>query len=136
MGVFQSGINNILGQAASIGSKVAKAQAQKQADIKLANEKLDIAQNMAVGYDEVTAQAIQNQKTLGLKEHNKKPRGVQQKAYDRRMANVNAMQEIREKFIQNKEYRDRILNSSREALAATLKPQINKKLEDKSNGQK
>ena len=134
MGIFQSGINNILGQAATVTSKV-KAYSDKKAEIKAkeaediasANKKLDTAELMAVGYSETQAAAKLNQRAMGLEEYSKKPRGVQQKAFDRRMANLQAMQEIRQKWSQNKDFRDRINKSSSSQLAATLKPTIDKK---------
>lgn len=134
MGVFQSGINNILGQTAAVTAKVkdyrdkqAAIKEKEQKDIAAANEKLDIAEQMAVGYSEEQAHAKINQRAMGLAEYNKKPRGVQQKTFERRQANLQAMREIREKWTQNKEFRERINKSSNTNLAATLKPTIDKK---------
>lgn len=147
MGKIQSAINDILGEAASItqatvkgveqGQKVeakkAEAAIQEQKDIATATEKLDAASLMAVGYSQKQAKSIMNQRALGLEEYNKKPRGVGQKTFERRMANLEAMKEIRNKYAQNQAYRNRILKASPSEIATTLKPTIDKK-EVKKNG--
>ena len=145
MGTFQSGINNILGAVAGTTALVsgqiqknkeikaeelkAKKEAEdaEQADIKEANEKLADARMMAVGYSAQDIRKQKAEKTLGLENPLKMPRGVQKRAFDRRMANAIAMEEIHSKYAQNKEFRDKIRGLKSKDIAKAIKPEINKK---------
>ena len=143
MGTFQSAINNILGASAvaattvkaSIDKKAAnEAQAleakkkeaeAEQKEIKEASDKMSDARLMAVGYSEDELQKKKASSALGL-EDSKLPKHIKQKTFDRRMANAIAMEEIHNKYVQDKEFRDKIANLKPQDIAKAIKPEINK----------
>lgn len=156
MGVFQSGINRILAEGAIVATTVSKgiqtkkeatakaeadktaqaqaeleagkkAQEQEQADIKSAEAKMKDAKRMALGYSKKDIEAMNIRESLGLKATGKNPRGVSNKAFDRRQANLMAQEEIYNKWIQNKESRERILNSKTSDIAEAIRPDIRSK---------
>lgn len=157
MGVFQKGINNILAEAA-IGATLAKDTIQKNEEKKLAankaeseakqaeaesinmaQETLNDALQMSIGY---TAKDVRKQKAgkaLGLPDTGKMPRGVSKATFDRRSSNAKAMQEILNKYVQNKDFRERISKYSAKDISAALNPQIrtrkSKGIEVKTNAE-
>lgn len=142
MGTFQSGINNILGATALAATTVKdtvdknKAIAEQESqDISEAQSKLKEAREMAIGYSEAEIKRKQASEALGI-EDTKLPKSIKQKTYDRRYANAKAMEEIHNKYVQNKEFRERIKNLSSKDLAKAIKPDINKRLGGNTNGRK
>lgn len=142
---FQSAINNILGTAAgatiaakSYGDKKAKeaeaekkagieAQAQEKADIEEAQKKMSDATQMAIGYKQEDLDKREAAEAMGIQLPQKNPRGVSNATYERRVGNAKAMEEIQARYIQNKEFRERLKGIKTKALAAALKTEINKK---------
>lgn len=142
---FQSAINNILGTAAgatiaakSYKDKKAKeaeaekkagieAQAQEKADIEEAQKKMSDATQMAIGYKQEDLDKREAAEAMGIQLPQKNPRGVSNATYERRVGNAKAMEEIQARYIQNKEFRERLKNIKTKALAAALKTEINKK---------
>lgn len=152
MASIQSAINNILISSAvgatavekSIGASEAKKEAEVKAqaemkkakkeekeaekkDIQETQQKLADARQMAIGYTQADINKQKAQKALGVTSPLKKPRGVGQVTYDRRMANAMAMEEIQNKYAQNADFRERIRGIKPKALAQAMKPEINKK---------
>lgn len=145
MGVFQKGINNILAEFA-VGATLAKDTIQKEQQAKteaqekeiaakkaeeeslrMAQETVNDALQMSIGY---TAKDITKQKAskdLGLETKNKMPRGVSKATFDRRSSNAKSMQEILNKYIQNKDFRERISKYSAKDLSAALNAEIRTK---------
>lgn len=165
MGVFQSGINRILAEGAVVATTVAKdvqtkkeatakaeaektaqaqaeleagkkAQEQEQADIKSAEAKMKDAKRMALGYSKKDIEAMNIRESLGLEATGKNPRGVSNKAFDRRQANLQAQEEIYNKWIQNKESRDRILNAKSSDIAKAISPEVRSRKTPKKGGVK
>lgn len=157
MGVFQKGINNILAEAA-IGATLAKDTIQKNQEKKLAADKaeaeakqaeaesinmaqetLNDALQMSIGYTAKDVTKQKASKALGLPDTGKMPRGVSKATFDRRSSNAKAMQEILNKYVQNKDFRERISKYSAKDISAALNPQIrtrkSKRIEVKPNGE-
>lgn len=135
---FQSNINNLLTQAA-IGGRALK-YAAKEAETAKASEaaakeaeqqqiadtetKIDEAIKMSLGYTQGDIRKQAASKELGINIPQKNPRGVSQKAFERRQANAMAMKEILTKYSQEKEWRYRLEKFSTKELSATLNPGI------------
>ena len=146
---FQSNINNLLTQAA-IGGRALKfaakeataakaseaaAKEAEQKELELAKEaeqkqiadteaKIDEAIKMSLGYNQGEIRKQAASKELGINIPQKNPRGVSQKAFERRQANAMAMKEILTKYSQEKDWRDRLEKFSTKELSATLNPSI------------
>lgn len=145
MGTIQSGINNILGAVAAAtvaasSSKEKKAEEAKklqekdiaeaqaeQESIAATQKKLEQANQMALGYTQADLDKREAAKALGIELPNKNPRGVSNATLARRMGNLKAMEEIQAKYIQNKEFRERLANIKAKSVAAAIKTNINKK---------
>lgn len=157
MGVFQKGINNILAEAA-VGATIAKDSIQKDKalkaeavekenaakqaeaeDLAKAQETVNDALQMSIGYTEKDVRKQKASKALGLPDTGKMPRGVSKATFDRRSSNAKAMQEILNKYVQNKDFRERISKYSAKDISAALNPQIRtrkaKGIEVKPNGE-
>ena len=145
MGVFQKGINNILAEAA-IGATLAKDSIQKdkalkvqaeeqeaaakqaeEESIKLAQSTLDDALQMSIGYSQKEITKQKAGKALGLEDKGKMPRGVSKATFDRRSSNAKAMQEILNKYVQNKDFRERISKYTAKDLSMALNAEIRAK---------
>ena len=145
MGVFQKGINNILAEAA-IGATLAKDSIQKdkalkvqaeeqeaaakqaeEESIKLAQSTLDDALQMSIGYSQKEITKQKAGKALGLEDKGKMPRGVSKATFDRRSSNAKAMQEILNKYVQNKDFRERISKYTAKDLSIALNAEIRAK---------
>ena len=153
MGVFQSGINNILAQA-GVATKFAsdtirenkKAQMEEQkaeADKKMAEakeveakqkaeqesiietqNKINEAIQMSIGYSPKELKTQQARESMGLSPTGKNPRGVSNKTFERRSANAQAMQGILTKYVQNAEFRDRLKNLKAKEISQALNKEI------------
>lgn len=142
MGVFQKGINNILAEAA-IGATLAKDSIQKdkalkaeaeekelaakkaeEESIKLAQSTVDDAIQMSIGYSQKEITKQKAGKALGLEDKGKMPRGVSKATFDRRSSNAKAMQEILNKYVQNKDFRERISKYTAKDLSMALNAEI------------
>lgn len=142
MGVFQKGINNLLGEVAVVSkvagdelkkAKIEKANKEKaemeeqkatEESIKETTNAINDALQMSVGY---TAQDLQKQKAredLGLPSTGKMPRGVSKQTYERRMANAEAQRKILTQFVQDKDFRERISKYSTKDLSGALNPEV------------
>ena len=142
MGVFQKGINNLLGEVAVVSkvagdelkkTKIEKANKEKaemeeqkatEESIKETTNAINDALQMSVGY---TAQDLQKQKAredLGLPSTGKMPRGVSKQTYERRMANAEAQRKILTQFVQDKDFRERISKYSTKDLSGALNPEV------------
>lgn len=144
MGI-QGAINNILGSAAVATGAVGKVvkenqaaaaeleqaeQAQKEAEaqsIADTEAKLKEANQMALGYSKSELTKREAGETLGLDLPNKMPRGVSRATFERRMGNLKAMEEIQAKYVQNKEFRERLEKYSSKELSEAIKSKITKK---------
>lgn len=156
MGVFQSGINNILAQAgvatkfasdtirenkkakmeqqkADEDKKMAEAQkieAEQQAEqqelLDLQN-KVDEAIQMSIGYSPKEIKTQKARSALGLEPTNKNPRGVSQQTHDRRYALGQSMKEIIRIRMQDKDYAQRLKSLSTEEISLALNKEIRKK---------
>lgn len=144
MGI-QGAINNILGSAAVATGAVGKVvkenqaaaaeqeqaeQAQKEAEAKSIADteaKLKEANQMALGYSKKELTKREAGEALGLNLPNKMPRGVSQATFERRMGNLKAMEEIQAKYVQNKEFRERLEKYSSKELSEAIKSKITKK---------
>ena len=145
MGVFQKGINNILAEAA-IGATLAKDSIQKdkalkaeaeeqeaaakqaeEESIKLAQSTVDDAIQMSIGYSQKEITKQKAGKALGLEDKGKMPRGVSKATFDRRSSNAKAMQEILNKYVQNKDFRERISKYTAKDLSMALNAEIRAK---------
>ena len=145
MGVFQKGINNILAEAA-IGATLAKDSIQKdkalkvqaeeqeaaakqaeEESIKLAQSTVDDAIQMSIGYSQKEITKQKAGKALGLEDKGKMPRGVSKATFDRRSSNAKAMQEILNKYVQNKDFRERISKYTSKDLSSALNAEIRAK---------
>lgn len=142
---FQSAINNILGtvSAGAVAVKSAKTkqenlkqekikaeaeeQAQEQKDIEEATKKMSDATQMAIGYTQKDLAKREAANALGIELPQKNPRGVSNATYQRRIGNAKAMEAIQAKYIQDKEFRQRLSNLKTSDVAAALKVEINKK---------
>ncbi len=163
MGTFQSGINNILAATAVAATAIkkgmdetkaakaveeakaaeeAEAEAKKVAEeeqsIASTTEKLSDARMLAVGYTQKDLRKQKAAKELGIDLPQKNPRGVSNTAFDRRMANAKAMEEIHTKYIQKADFRKRIEGLKTSDIAEALKPEIRakKKKEVNEGGEK
>ena len=142
MGVFQKGINNLLGEVAVVSkvasdelkkAKIEKANKEKaemeeqkatEESIKETTNAINDALQMSVGY---TAKDLQKQKAredLGLPSTGKMPRGVSKQTYERRMANAEAQRKILTQFVQDKDFRERISKYSTKDLSGALNPEV------------
>ena len=145
MGVFQKGINNILAEAA-VGATLAKDSIQKdkalkaeaeekeaaakqaeEESIKLAQSTVDDAIQMSIGYSQKEITKQKAGKALGLESKDKMPRGVSKATFDRRSSNAKAMQEILNKYVQNKDFRERISKYTAKDLSIALNAEIRAK---------
>ena len=145
MGVFQKGINNILAEAA-VGATLAKDSIQKdkalkaeaeereaaakkaeEERIKLAQSTVDDAIQMSIGYSQKEITKQKAGKALGLEDKGKMPRGVSKDTFDRRSSNAKAMQEILNKYVQNKDFRERISKYTAKDLSIALNAEIRAK---------
>lgn len=145
MGTIQSAINNILASAAvatSAAGKIVKDQkAAKQAEVaeeEAAKEaeqksiadteaKLKEANQMALGYSKEELQKKEAGEALGLQMPEKKPRGVSNATFQRRLGNLKAMEEIQAKYIQDQEFRKRLEKFTAKDLSKPIKSIITKK---------
>lgn len=146
---IQQTINNLLATTAITAGGIKAAAKEKKptaapeadaeaAEISATQQKLEEATQMAIGYTGQQARAKSAEKALGDvigETYNKKPRGVGQKTYERRMANAETMKVIYQKAAQDKDFRERINKFSAKELSLALKPTIDKK-EAKKNGKK
>lgn len=142
MGVFQKGINNLLGEFALVSKmasdditklknqeietnkqKIAEEEAEKKSIADIQN-KINEAMQYSVGYNksEITSQKARQE--MGLDPTNKLPRGVSQKTYDRRMANAQAMEKILSQHIQNKDFRQRMEKYSAQEISKSINPEV------------
>lgn len=145
MGVFQKGINNILAEAA-VGATLAKDSIQKDKALKAeaeekeaaakqaeaenlakAQETVDDAIQMSIGYSQKEITKQKAGKALGLEDKGKMPRGVSKATFDRRSSNAKAMQEILNKYVQNKDFRERISKYTAKDLSIALNAEIRAK---------
>lgn len=145
MGVFQKGINNILAEAA-VGATIAKdsiqkdkalkAEAEEQEaaakqaeaeDLAKTQETVDDAIQMSIGYSQKEITKQKASKALGLEGKNKMPIGVSKATFDRRSSNAKAMQEILNKYVQNKDFRERISKYTSKDLSIALNGEIRTK---------
>lgn len=145
MGVFQKGINNILAEAA-VGATLAKDSIQKDKALKAeaeerekaakqaeaeelakTQETVDDAIQMSIGYSQKEITKQKASKALGLEDKGKMPRGVSKATFDRRSSNAKAMQEILNKYVQNKDFRDRISKYTAKDLSIALNAEIRAK---------
>lgn len=152
MGVFQSGINNILMQA-GIGARLVsdkikdvkaeqeaeskKIEANKQAEIEKATAdeqaqkeyeaKMNEAIDLAMGYSKEQINARRTAESLGVDFPKKNPRGVNNKTFARRLANAESFRKISADWQQKEDWIERrkfILESKSEDLANAFKPTI------------
>ena len=145
MGVFQKGINNILAEAA-VGATLAKDSIQKDKALKAeaeereraakqaeaeelakTQETVDDALQMSIGYSQKEITKQKAGKALGLEDKGKMPRGVSKATFDRRSSNAKAMQEILNKYVQNKDFRERISKYTAKDLSMALNAEIRAK---------
>ena len=145
MGVFQKGNNNILAEAA-VGATLAKDSIQKDKALKAeaeereraakqaeaeelakTQETVDDALQMSIGYSQKEITKQKAGKALGLEDKGKMPRGVSKATFDRRSSNAKAMQEILNKYVQNKDFRERISKYTAKDLSMALNAEIRAK---------
>jgi len=142
MGVFQRGINNLLGEFA-IASKMVtddikmqkqqkeainqQQQALEEAEKKSVEEaqnKIDEALKYSIGYSKADLTSQQAREDMGLQPTNKLPRGVSKKTYERRTANAQAMQKILTQYVQNADFRKRIEKYSSKEISKSINPEV------------
>ena len=153
MGVFQSGINNILAQAgvatkfasdtirenkqaklsqqkAETEQKMAEAkevEAKKQAEqesILETENKINEAIQMSIGYTEGNIKSQKARASMGLAPTGKNPRGVSNKTFERRSANAEAMRSILSKYVQNAEFREKLKGLKAKDISTALNTEI------------
>lgn len=100
-----------------------EALAEKES-IKQTQTLIDDALNMSLGYNASDIKKQKASKDLGINLPQKNPRGVSNKTFDRRLANLKAYQQILNQFIQNKDFRERINKYTAKDLSGALNPQI------------
>lgn len=149
---FQSAINNIITQASITGRAVKYAKSQEVAAAKAEEEslakeqaaalekeqaqqrsiaetenKIDEALKMSIGYSAKDIRAQQARNELGIETPQKNPRGVNNRTYERRQANANAMREILTRASQSEDFRERLKRFSSKDLSNALNPKIRTK---------